>query len=129
MTPQLARSDKGERAYSERPTSQGTHYTTIGIIGHDGMKFDHTFQGFLTKAYFITLLKVYIIPMFANTNDYLIMDNCSSHNNEDVRKLLKENNVNYLFLSPYSPEYNPIDTLGLKLKIMLKNLKLDTSFF
>ncbi len=40
------------------------------------------------------------------------MDNVSSHNN-DVKNILKENNVKYLFLLPYSPDYNPIDTLGL----------------
>jgi transposase len=123
MTPQFARSHTTERAYSERPTSQGDHYTTIGIIGHDGMKFDHTFQGYLTKKYFMILLKVFIIPMFANTNDYLIMDNCSSHKNQDVINLLKENNVNYLFLSPYSPEYNPIELAWSKVKNCIKKAK------
>lgn len=123
MTLQYARSPKNERAYSERPTSQGKHYTTLGIIAKEGITFHHTFQGYLTKAYFIYLLKIFIIPKFSNTNKYLIMDNCSSHNNDDVKKILKENNVNYLFLPTYSPEYNPIELAWSKFKQFIKKIK------
>jgi transposase len=129
MDLQFARSIKNERAYSERPTSQGKHYTTIGIMAKEGMKFHQSFEGYLDKAYFIYLLKVFIIPMFANTTKYLIMDNCSSHNNDDVKNLLKENNVNYLFLSPYSPEYNPIELAWSKFKQFIKKMKPRCSFY
>lgn len=123
MTVQYARSPKNERAYSERPTSQGKHYTTVGIIAKEGFTFQHTFKGYMTKLYFIHLLKIFIIPKFSNTQKYLIMDNCSSHNNDDVKKLLEENNVKYLFLSPYSPEYNPIELAWSKFKQFIKKIK------
>ena len=123
MTLQYARSPKNERAYSERPTSQGKHYTTVGIMGKEGIIFHRTFQGYLNKAYFIYLLKMFIIPMFSNSNKYLIMDNCSSHNNEDVKNILKENNVKYLFLPPYSPEFNPIELAWSKLKQFIRKIK------
>lgn len=123
MTPQFARSLKNTRAYGEKPTSQGKHYTTVGIISKEGMTFEHTFQGYINKEYFIYLLKIFIIPMFKNTTKYLIMDNCSSHNNKDVIKLLEENNVNYLFLSPYSPEYNPIELAWSKIKNFVNKCK------
>jgi len=129
MTPQFARSYKDERAYSERPTSQGKHYTTLGIMGKEGMVFHHSFRGYLTKAYFIYLLKTYIIPIFSNTSKYLIMDNCPSHNNADVINLLKEHNVNYLFLSPYSPEYNPIELAWSKFKNFIKKTKSRCEFY
>jgi transposase len=123
MTLQYARSPKKERAYSERPTSQGKHYTTVGIMAKEGIVFHHTFQGYLNKSYFIHLLKIFIIPMFSGKNKYLIMDNCSSHNNEDVKNLLEENNVKYIFLPPYSPEYNPIELAWSKFKQFIKKVK------
>lgn len=123
MTLPFARSYKNERAYSSRPTSQRKHYTTIGILAKQGMVFQHSFRGYLNKKYFIRLLKLFIIPLFANTKKYLIMDNCSSHKNEDVIKLLEENNVNYLFLPPYSPEYNPIELAWSKIKQSIKKFK------
>jgi transposase len=129
MTLQYARSPKNERAYSERPTSQGKHHTTLGIIAKEGMVFHRTFQGYLNKDYFIYLLKIFIIPMFSNTSKYLIMDNCSSHNNKDVINILKENNVNYLFLSPYSPEYNPIELAWSKFKQFIKKSKPRCEFY
>lgn len=116
MTPASARSPKNTRAHAGRPASQGKHYTTVGVMGKNGMSFDHTFQGYLNKSYFIGILEAFIIPMFANTRKYLIMDNCSSHNNKDVIKLLEDNHVNYLFLPPYSPEYNPIELAWSKVK-------------
>ena len=51
------------------------------------------------------------------------MDNVSSHNNNDVKNLLKENNVKYLFLPPYSPEYNPIELAWSKFKHFIKKCK------
>ena len=123
MTTQFARSYKNERAYSECPTAQGKHYTTLGIIGKEGFIFHHNFEGYLDKLYFIYLLKIFIIPKFSNTNKYLIMDNCSSHKNDDVINLLKENNVKFLFLPPYSPEYNPIELAWSKIKQFIKSLK------
>lgn len=129
MTPQFARSPKNKRAYSERPTSQGKHYTTVGIMGKNSITFHHTFQGYLDKAYFIYLLKIYIIPMFSNTRKYLIMDNCSSHKNNDVIKLLEENNVNYLFLPPYSPEFNPIELAWSSIKHYIKKAKTRCELF
>jgi transposase len=129
MDLQFARSPKNERAYSPRPTSQGKHYTTIGILAKEGVKFHHSFEGYLDKAYFIYLLRIFIVPMMANTSKYLIMDNCSSHNNADVKNFLKENNVNYLFLPPYSPEYNPIELAWSKFKQFIKKIKPRCSFY
>ena len=41
MTPQFARSLKNTRAYSEKPTAQGKHYTTVGIISKKGFTFEN----------------------------------------------------------------------------------------
>ena len=129
MTLQYARSLKNERAYSERSTSQGKHYTTVGIMGKEEITFHHSFQGYLDKAYFIYLLKLFIIPIFSGTNKYLIMDNCSSHNNKDVKKLLEENNVKYIFLPPYSPEFNPIELAWSKFKRFIKKVEPRCEFY
>jgi transposase len=129
MTPEFARASQEERAYSERPTSQGKHYTTIGILGKEGIIFHYSFQGYLNKLFFIFILKIFIIPIFSNTNKCLIMDNCSSHHNDDVENLLKENNVKYLFLPPYSPEYNPIELAWSKFKNFIKKTKSRCEFY
>jgi transposase len=39
----------------------------------------------------------------------LIMDNCSIHYNARFLQLLDDNNIDHLFLPPYSPAFNPIE--------------------
>ncbi len=40
---------------------------------------------------------------------WFIMDNCSSHNEEQVRAVLKKHGHQLLFMPAYSPQFNPIE--------------------
>ncbi|NJN48347.1 MAG: IS630 family transposase, partial [Candidatus Competibacteraceae bacterium] len=40
-----------------------------------------------------------------------------------VRKFLRKNQVNYLYLPPYSPELNPIEEMFSKIKHFIKKHK------
>ena len=120
MTRRVARSPRNEKALSECPTSQGQHLTTLGIMSEEEMLFEYTFEGFLKKDRFIELLKNDIIPLFKNTSKYLILDNAPVHKSPDVIKLLEDHKINYLFLPPYSPEFNPIELAWSKLKYFIR---------
>ena len=120
MTRPVARAKKNQKAYAQRPTSQGQHVTTLGIMSSDEMIFETTFEGFLKKARWIDLLKNDIIDLFKNTSRYLILDNAPAHKSPDVIALLQEHQINYLFLAPYSPELNPIEMAWSKLKYLIR---------
>ena len=90
MTRPVARAKKNQKAYAQRPTSQGQHVTTLGIMS--------SFEGFLKKARWIDLLKNDIIDLFKNTSRYLILDNAPAHKSPDVIALLQEHKINYLFI-------------------------------
>jgi transposase len=122
MTRAVARAPKNQKAISERPTSQGKHFTTLGIMSQDSMMFNHTFEGFLKKEKFVELLKSDIIGLFKNTSKYLILDNASVHKCKEVIELLEEHKINYLFLPPYSPEFNPIELAWSKLKYFVREI-------
>ena len=123
MTPAYGRSLKGKKVYSERPTSQKEHYSTFGIIGKEGMLFEHTFKGFLNRFLLVCILEEFIIKHFVNTNKWLILDNASVHKSRLVIQCLKKHNINYLFLPPYSPELNPIELAWSKIKQFVKRKK------
>src|SRR6266498_1808133 len=40
----------------------------------------------------------------------LVADNCSIHKSQHLRDLCHENGVRLEFLSPYSPDYNPVSS-------------------
>ncbi|KAG0441996.1 hypothetical protein DMUE_0627 [Dictyocoela muelleri] len=44
-----------------------------------------------------------------NSDDILIMDNCSFHHRGDVIDLLNSKNIKHRFLPAYSPQLNPIE--------------------
>lgn len=122
MTRAVARSPKNQKAFAERPTSQGKHLTTLGIMSKENMMFNHTFEGFLNKEKFIDLLKNDIIDLFKNTSKYLILDNAPAHKSHEVIALLEEHKINYLYLPPYSPEFNPIELAWSKLKNFIREI-------
>ncbi len=123
MTRAVARSPKNQKAFSERPTSQGKHLTTLGIMSKEDIIFEHTFEGFLKKERFIELLKSDIIGLFKNTSKYLILDNAAVHKSPEVIALLEEHKIKYLYLPPYSPEFNPIELAWSKLKTFIRTVR------
>ena len=43
-------------------------------------------------------------------NSIVVMDNCSIHHTERVRQLLDTAGILVIFLPPYSPDFNPIES-------------------
>ena len=52
------------------------------------------------------------------------MDNLRLHSSQIVMKCLEENSVHYIFNVPYSPQFNPIESVFSKVKSFFKRRKL-----
>lgn len=50
----------------------------------------------------------------------LIMDNCRIHHGDDVSQLFADANIRLIYLPPYCPTYNPIETAFSKFKSMIR---------
>ena len=53
-------------------------------------------------------------------DDVVIMDTLSAHKASSVRDAIEAAGANLLYLSPYSPDFNPIEKAFAKLKAMLR---------
>jgi len=84
-----------------------------------------TYSGGTTAEKFKNYLESTLIPRLGE-NSIVIMDNMKSHHANDVKKCLDERKVNYLYLPPYSPDFNPIEKLWSKIKAFLRKLKART---
>jgi len=51
------------------------------------------------------------------------MDNCTIHTGAEVEKVIKYRGKKLIYLSPYSPDFSPIENLGSPLKNILRSLK------
>jgi transposase len=52
--------------------------------------------------------------------DIVIMDNLGGHKGSAVRKAIRAAGARLIFLSPYSPDLNPIEQVFAKLKLLLQ---------
>jgi len=91
----------------------------------DGEKCPLIFEGTLNKYLFAQYLKTQLKPTLA-PDDVVLLDNSSVHRSKLVLQTLEECGIKYLFLPPYSPDFNPIELLWAFMKAFLKKEKART---
>jgi transposase len=84
--------------------------TSVNLIcGSDAI----TFEAFMIRKLVPKLWKAGCV----------VMDNCPIHLGEEVKKASKKKGAKLINLSPYSPDFSPIENLWSKLKIILRSIK------
>ena len=57
-----------------------------------------------------------------NKGDVVIMDNLPAHKVGTIRTMIEDTGARFLYLPPYSPDFNPIKMAFSKLKAMLRKV-------
>jgi hypothetical protein len=57
---------------------------------------------------------------FPGKNSVIIMDNATIHHDEELVELIEEIGGKVIYLPPYSPDFNPIETAFSSLKAWFK---------
>lgn len=119
MTRLRARSPKGQRAYSPKPTKRGQNVSIIGALGFNGVVADYSLMGATDGLTFEAFISQKLVPKLW-TGACVLMDNCSVHLGETVRELIEAAGARLIYLPPYSPDFSPIENCWSKLKNLLK---------
>lgn len=119
MTRHHARAKKGKRAYGKRPDGRGKNVTIIGAIGLKGFLAGLTFPGWTDKNAFYTYVKEVLIPQLWS-GACVVLDNLPAHKAAEIEEAIKAVGAKLVFLSPYSPDFNPIENCWSKLKEYLR---------
>jgi len=122
MTLPYGRARRGEVAHEKKPTHAGERLNTIALLSETGVQGEYHYSGSLDAEKFIFYLEYMVLPLLI-TGQVLIMDRHPVHCALEVRKFLRKNKVNYLYLPPYSPELNPIEEMFSKIKHYIKKHK------
>ncbi len=121
MTRLRARSIKGKRAYSPKPSKRGQNVSLIGALGFQGILADYSLQGATDGVTFEAFISQKLVPkLWAGA--CVVMDNCSVHLGDTVRELIEDAGAQLIYLPPYSPDFSPIENCWSKLKSILKTL-------
>ena len=60
---------------------------------------------------------------FPNKNSVIVMDNAKIHHDEKLVESIKQMGCKVLYLPPYSPDFNPIETAFSSLKAWFKRYR------
>jgi transposase len=97
----------------------------LSTIRLNGEQCPLVFSGTLNKELFAEYIEQNL-RFCLDEDDILILDNCSVHRSKLVVETLEKHGINYMFLPPYSPDFNPIELMWTKIKSVLKKLKART---
>lgn len=116
-----ARSAKGTRAYSSKPSKRGQNVSIIGALGLNGVVADYSLMGATDGLTFEAFISQKLVPKLWK-GACIVMDNCSVHLGETVRELIEAAGAQLLYLPPYSPDFSPIENCWSKLKSILRTI-------
>ncbi len=119
MSRLYARALKGERAVGDRPDGRGKNLTLVGAMALRGMVAAMTFFGGCDRYAFQTFVEKILIPNLW-TGAVVVMDNFSSHQVAGIRTAIEAAGARLVYLSPYSPDFSPIELGWSKIKEFLR---------
>ena len=125
ITQSYARSDRGKRAYGVAPYPHGNILTLIGAISFEKVVNTMTVDGGINGKIFLTFVKKMLVPkLWAGA--CVIADNLPAHYATGVKEAIESVGAKLVYLSAYSPDFNPIENWWSKLKSFLRKIKPQT---
>ena len=123
MTRHYARAKTDERGVDRTPLNTPRNTTILSSIRLDGRAAHTVYQGGTTAERFAEYLKKTLLPSLSS-NDIIIMDNMRSHHAKAVKQVLHASGIRYLYLLPYSPDFNPIEKMWSKIMAYLRKARI-----
>ena len=120
-----ARAFKGQRAYNKRPEKKGNNVTLIGAIALSGLIASFSFDGATDGDTFLFFIEHLLCPQLWH-GAVVVMDNLRAHKVSGVSEALAKVGASVVYLSPYSPDFNPIENCWSKLKAELRRMEART---
>lgn len=119
MSRDVARSEKGKKAFCLRPFYKGRKITLIGAISVEGVVATKSIPGSMKGKDFRDFIEHDLAPKL-NPGDVVIMDNLNIHKMKGIQELITARGAKVEYLSPYSPDFNPIEMLWSTVKSIVR---------
>jgi transposase len=119
MTRRFAWAKVGTRAIGHAPNGHWKTTTFLAGLTCEGLIAPFVLDGPINAACFLAYVEQILVPVLRE-GDAVILDNLSSHKNEDAARPIAGAGARLLFLPPYSPDLNPIEMAFAKLKELLR---------
>ena len=116
---------RGERLRAGIPHGHWKTTTFVAGLRIDGIAAPFVLDGPINRNAFEIYVAKVLVPEL-KPGDIVVMDNLSSHKGPAVRAMIAAVGASLLYLPPYSPDFNPIESMGGKIKEFLRRTKART---
>ncbi len=126
LTRTRARSPHGSRVYDLKPFYRGAKVTVIGAISLSKVVAVMTLNGSMDGDAFEVFIEKCLVPQLWS-GAVVVMDNLPAHKLASILPLIRAVGADVLNLSPYSPDFNPIEQWWSQLKAFLRQFSPTTT--
>ncbi|MEB3181654.1 MAG: IS630 family transposase [Nostocaceae cyanobacterium] len=126
LTRTNARSPQGTRVYDLKPFYRGAKITVIGAVSLNKVLAVMTLNDSMDSNAFEVFIKEFLLPKLW-IGAVVVMDNVPAHKKASIEKLIQSVGASILNLSPYSPDFNPIEHWWSQLKSFLRQFSPKTT--
>jgi transposase len=125
MTRLYARSFDGQRLVEACPHGHWQTTTMLSSLRLDGTTAAMSLEGAVDAPAFEAYVEQVLLPTL-HAGDIFLLDNLQVHKSAKVKELIEGVGAEIWFLSPYSPDYSPIENMWSKVKAILRKIKART---
>jgi hypothetical protein len=97
-------------------------FQILPAYSQDGVVMTRIFKGSTDASYFEDFIQelLHHCGKWPEPKSVIVMDNASFHHSERIEEMCSEAGVKVVYLSPYSPDLNPIEELFAELKSFIR---------
>jgi transposase len=110
----------GQRLVEALPYGHWKTTTFVGGLTLRGFIAPMVLDGPMTSDAFTAYIEQ-VLAKETKPGDLVILDNLSSHKTAKVQATFRQHEIGYLYLPPYSPDFNPIENAFSKLKRLVRS--------
>jgi transposase len=125
MTRLRGRAPKGERIHEGVPRNYGPQTSMIGTLALSGAEAVMTLEGAVDTDAFNAYIEHVLRPTI-RSGDVLVLDNLTAHHASRIEEVAEGCGAEVIWLSPYSPDFSPIEMMWSKIENALRAAKART---
>jgi transposase len=112
----------GERVIERVPRNYGAQTSLISSLSLAGVEATFSIEGVVDAAVFDAYVEQVLGPTI-RAGDVLVLDNLVAHKASRIEQVARERSATVIWLSPYSPDYSPIELMWTKIKAVMQAAK------
>lgn len=125
MTRLYGRAPKGERVRESVPRNYGAQTSLISSLSLGGVEATMSIEGAVDTAVFNAYVERVLRPTI-RAGDVIVLDNLTAHRASRIELVASECGATVMWLSPYSPDFSPIEMMWSKVKAAMRSAKART---